>query len=74
MRKQVSKGRRPVKNSDGDPATTNLLHGTDFAEQVSAETKLSPAAFDSFANALEAAETPNERLRQLFELRQKLIQ
>ena len=74
MLKQVSKGRRPVKNSDGDPATTNLLHGSDFAEQVGAATKLSPAAFDSFADALEAVSTPNEGLTQLFELRQKLIQ
>ena len=63
-----------MKKSDEDPATTNLLHGSDFAEQVGAATKLSPAAFDSFADAVEATGTRNESLTQLFELRQKLIQ
>lgn len=63
-----------MNKSGGDPATTNLLHASDFAEQVGAVTKLSPAAFDSFADALDAAGTPNASLTQLFELRQKLIQ
>ena len=63
-----------MKKSDRDPTTKNLLHGSDFAEQVGAATKLSPAAFDSFADAVEVTGTPNERLTQLFELRQQLIQ
>ena len=63
-----------MKKSDGDPVTTNLQHDSDFAEQVGAATKLSPAGFDSFADAVETAGTPNESLTQLFELRQKLIQ
>lgn len=63
-----------MKKKDGNPATTKLLHGSDFAEQVGEATKLSPAAFDSFADAVEAAGTPNEILTKPFELRQKLIQ
>ena len=63
-----------MKKSDEDPATTNLLHDSDFAEPVGAATKLSSAAFDSFADAVEAARTSNESLTQLFEVRQKLIQ
>ena len=63
-----------MNKNDGDPATTNLPHASEFAEQVGALTKLSPAAFDSFADALDAAGTPNESLTQLFELRQRLIQ
>ena len=74
MQKQVSKGRRQVKKSNGYPATKNRLHGSGFAEQVGAATKLSTAAFDSFADALETAVTHNESLTQLFELRQTLIQ
>lgn len=63
-----------MKKSDRDLTTTSLLHGSDFAEQVGAATKLSSEAFDSFADAVEATGTSNESLKQTFELRQKLIQ
>lgn len=63
-----------MKKSDGDPATTDPLQGSDFAEQVGAATKLSSPAFDSFSDAVEAAGTANESLTRLFELRRKLIQ
>jgi hypothetical protein len=63
-----------VKKDDGDPETANQLQGSAFAEQIGAVTKLSSAAFDSFSDALEAADTPDENLVRLFELRHKLIQ
>jgi len=63
-----------VKKSDGALATTNQLQGSDFIEQIGPATKLSPAAFDSFADAVKITGSPNDKLVQLFELRRRLIQ
>lgn len=63
-----------MKDGDEDPAAADQLHGSHFATPIGKTSKLSPAAFDIFADAIEIAGDPNEKLTQIFDLRRILIE